>query len=328
MNLNEKLKMELCKLTYGQSCCKVAALSSFVRTAGSIISEDGKYGFSISSSSVCCEYFADITHELYGVRTIFAIGGKGTITGFSVLEDQSLSILIDLGIIKIEDNGITVVLEPDDYLLENDCCKSAYVCAAFLGGGSLTVPDTEAQKKKLKKEKNDQNDRKNEKKNTKGYQLEYVFSKYLTAQHFASLLSSVGFFPKLIERKGNFIVYFKQHEEIKDILAFMGANKCVLEFSNIVVDRDVTNNINRVTNCEMSNVFKQVEASMKQCEAIRLIAETIGLESLSPELEKTARARLKYSNYPLSELAEILNISKSCLNHRLRKLLAIAESIK
>ena len=168
----------------------------------------------------------------------------------------------------------------------------------------------------------------NSKKGRTGYHLEFVFSKYLTAQHFSSLLGELGFFPKLIERKNSFIVYFKQHEEIKDLLAYMGANSAVFEFSDLVIMRDVKNNTNRITNCEISNVNKQVEASLKQCNAIKLIAETIGLEALSPELEKTAKARLKYSDYPLSDLADMLNISKSCLNHRLRKLVAIAESIK
>ncbi|MBE5764250.1 MAG: DNA-binding protein WhiA [Clostridiales bacterium] len=310
MNLNEKVKHELCKIKYEQGCCKLASLSSFVRTAGSIIAEDNKYGFSVSTNPVTAEYYAEITQELYGVHTVFNIGGKSAISGFTVLENDSLSILMDLGIVKITGEGITIALEPDEYLVENECCKLAYVRGAFLGGGSLTVPDV------------------NSKKGRTGYHLEFVFSKYLTAQHFSSLLGELGFFPKLIERKNSFIVYFKQHEEIKDLLAYMGANSAVFEFSDLVIMRDVKNNTNRITNCEISNVNKQVEASLKQCNAIKLIAETIGLEALSPELEKTAKARLKYSDYPLSDLADMLNISKSCLNHRLRKLVAIAESIK
>ncbi len=310
MNLNEKLKHELCEIKYKKDCCKIASLASFVRTAGSIVAEGNKYGFSVSTNPEAAEYYAEITQDLYGVHTVFNIGGKSTISGFSVIEDNSLAILMDLGIVKITGEGITVALEPDDYLVKDECCKIAYVRGAFLGGGSLTVPDV------------------NSKNGRTGYHLEFVFSKYLTALHFSSLLCELGFISKLIERKNSFIVYFKQHEEIKDLLAFMGANSAVFEFSNLVIMRDVKNNTNRITNCEISNVNKQVEASMKQCNAIKLISETIGLEALSPELEKTAKARLKYSDYPLSDLAELLNISKSCLNHRLRKLVAIAESIK
>ena len=216
MNLNEKVKNELCKIQYEHGCCKLASLSSFVRTAGSIVAEDNKYGFSVSTSAVAAEYYAEIAHELYGARTVFNIGGKNSITGFTVLENDSLSFLMDLGIIKITGEGITIALEPDEYLVENDCCKLAYVRGAFLGGGSLTVPDV------------------NSKKGRTGYHLEFVFSKYLTAQHFSSLLGELGFFPKLIERKSSFIVYFKQHEEIKDILAYMGANSAVLDRKSVV----------------------------------------------------------------------------------------------
>ncbi|MBR4420540.1 MAG: hypothetical protein IKT32_06625, partial [Clostridia bacterium] len=79
MNLNEKTKKELCKLHYEQDCCSVATLSAFVRTAGSIIAEDNKYGFSVSTNNFCAEYFAEITEHLYGARPVFTIGGKSSI---------------------------------------------------------------------------------------------------------------------------------------------------------------------------------------------------------------------------------------------------------
>lgn len=309
-HLNEKIKKELCKIQYQNSCCKSAGLSAFIRTAGSIVVKKNTYGFSLSSSSgECLDYFATLSQELYNCHPVFTMG-KNNIVGFSVVDESSLPALLDLGIIKISNGDLTVALEPDDYLVENDCCKCSYIRGAFMGGGSLTVPDS------------------SQKASTTGYHLEFVFSKYLTAQHFTSVLVQVGFLPKLTERKNNYVVYFKQHEEIKDLLAYMGANLSVLEFSDLVVLREVKNNTNRITNCEISNVNKQVEASIKQCQAIKTISETIGLETLSPELEKTAKARLKYSDYPLSDLAEHLGVSKSCLNHRLRKLVAIAESIK
>ena len=94
MNLNEKVKNELCKIQYDQGCCKLASLSSFVRTAGSIVAEDNKYGFSVSTSPVVAEYYAEVAHELYGARTVLNLGGKGTITGFTVLEGDSLSFLM------------------------------------------------------------------------------------------------------------------------------------------------------------------------------------------------------------------------------------------
>ena len=199
MSLNEKTKAELCEITYDQSCCKLAALSAFVRTAGSIVSENRNYGLTLSAPANCAEYYGGLMQDLFNARPVYNVGKSG-ITGFTVLNENSLSILVELGIIRVDDNQLTLVIEPEDYLVENECCKRAYVRGAFMGSGSLTVPDVKV------------------KSTTTGYHLEFVFSNYLTALHFCNLLGSVNFLPKLIERKGNYIVYFKQHEEIKDIL--------------------------------------------------------------------------------------------------------------
>lgn len=308
MNLTEKTKSELCKNDY-LDCCKMSALSAFIRTAGSLIVDGQNIGFSVSGLSSCIELFAEIIQQLYDCSPVFSVGGKkNAISGFSLVNENGLRILIDLGILRITEGSLEISLEPDKYLLENDCCKKAYVIGAFMGGGSLTVPD--------------------ESKKHTGYHLEFEFSKYLTANHFCDLLSGLQFFPKQIERKDNFVVYFKQNEEIKDLLAFMGADKSVLELSDLVVWREVKNKTNRTNNCMMYNMDKTVDASIKQRSAIKLISDTIGLDKLSDELKATAKARLKHEDSTLSELAEILKISKSCLNHRLRKLVKIAEDLQ
>jgi len=307
MNLTEKTKCELCKISQ-LDCCKIASLSAFIRTAGSLIVDGKKIGFSINGYSACVEYFAEIIEQLYNCSPIFTVGGKSRLSGFSLVNQSGLNILLELGILHIGDGALEISLEPDGYLIENECCKKAYVIGAFLGGGSITVPD--------------------ESKKHTGYHLEFTFSKYLTANHFCSLLSSLGFLPKLIERKESFVVYFKQNEEIKDLLAFMGADKIVLQLSNLVVWREVKNKTNRTNNCMMHNMDKTVDASIKQRSAIKLIAETVGLDKLSDDLKATAKARLKYEEATLSELANILKISKSCLNHRLRKLVKISEDLQ
>lgn len=308
MNLTEKTKSELCK-QYAVDCCKMASLSAFIRTSGSVIVDGKQIGFSVNGFSKCVEYFAEIIEKLYSCNPVFTVGGKkNAISGFSLVDKNGLAILIELGILRISEGSLEISLEPDSYLLENECCKKAYVVGAFMGGGSLTVPD--------------------ESKKHTGYHLEFVFSKYLTANHFCQLLSSLNFFPKHIQRKDNFVVYFKQNEEIKDLLAFMGADKSVIELSDLVVWREVKNKTNRTNNCMMYNMDKTVDASIKQRSAIKLISETVGLDKLTEELKNTAKARLKYEDATLNELAEILKISKSCLNHRLRKLVKIAEDLQ
>lgn len=331
MNFSARAKAELCGINYESSCCKLAALSAFVRTAGSIISENEVYGFCVNAQTECVEYFAGIIKELFNETVEFNYSAKGEKNlkteknqknagktrakkrpaGFSLISDKSTEILIELGIFKIVGGELVISLDPEGYLTENDCCKKAYIAGAFMGGGSVTVPGVEG-----------------EKSSSTGYHLEFVFSKYLTAASFSDLLCERGFLPKLIDRKENFVVYFKQNEEIKDILAYMGAQKSVIALADLVVLRNVKNNINRTNNCEYHNISRQIDASIKTCAAIKTIESTVGLDALAEELKETAVARIEKSDLTLSELAAYLGISKSCLNHRLRKLNAVAEQLK
>ena len=107
----------------------------------------------------------------------------------------------------------------------------------------------------------------------------------------------------------------------------MGASKAVMELSEIAVEKDMNNDMNRKINCEMSNMVKQMDASVKQIRAINRIAETKGLNSLPLPLKQDAEDRLSHNKSTLAELADILKISKSCLNHRLRKIIEIADEL-
>ena len=107
----------------------------------------------------------------------------------------------------------------------------------------------------------------------------------------------------------------------------IGCPSAVLKLTEKVVEKQLNNRINRQKNCDLANVNKQVEALEKYSQAINLIASTVGMFSLSEELRSAAEARINYPDDTLSELAERLNVSKSCLNHRLRRLVAIADEL-
>ena len=203
---------------------------------------------------------------------------------------------------------MAINLSIDKYLVEEKCCKRAYVVGAFLGSGSVIIPQIQ-------------------KKTGSGYHLEFVFSKYQTALDFSSLMSEEGFFPKLINRKENFVVYFKGCDEICELLFYLGATKCRFDLENVIIEKGLRNETNRRINCEMANIEKQVNAAQNQIHAINLIDETIGLEELPSNLVIVAKARLENSESSFGELAKILNLSKSCLNHRLRKIMEIANNL-
>lgn len=315
MNFSASTKAELCGKTFDSGCCKLAALSAFVRTAGSVISENDVYGFCVSGQAECVKYFAGIINELFSQSVEFNYSAKHGArgkepVGFSLISSRSAEILIELGIFKVEGGGLAISLEPDGYITENECCKKAYVAGAFMGGGSVTVPAAD------------------DRSSSTGYHLEFVFSKYLTALSFSQLLCEQGFLPKLINRKESYVVYFKQNEEIKDLLAFIGASASVIKLSDLVVLRNVKNNINRTNNCEYHNISRQIDASIRSCAAVKTIESTVGLDVLPEDLKETAVARMEKSDLTLAELAAELGISKSCLNHRLRKLNDIAEGLK
>ena len=116
-------------------------------------------------------------------------------------------------------------------------------------------------------------------------------------------------------------------DEISDLLALAGASKAVLKLAEITVEKDMNNNYNRQLNCEMSNMSKQIDASVKQIRAIEKLYASLGKDGLPPPLKSVAEARIKNRGMTLTELAETLGLSKSCLNHRLRKIVELSETV-
>lgn len=313
MTFSERVKNEILKTPLKEPCCRLAALSAFIRGAGTIAVRSGILGFEVvTENRAACEYFPDIIRELYGeTAEITETGDKLKNRKkymLSLISEKSFGILKELGIVFLSDGAPAINLGIDKYLIENECCKKAYIIGAFIGSGSVTVP---------KKDGRSQT----------GYHLEFVFSKYQTAEDFTDLLCETGFMPRLIERKESFVIYFKTSDEICDLLAFMNARNCYFSLNELIIEKDLRNDTNRRINCEMANIEKQVEASIGRINAISVIEETIGLDELSAPLRAVAIARMNNPDASMSELASIAGITKSCLNHRLRKLSEIAENL-
>ncbi len=310
MNFSTKVKNQIIADKIGGKCCKLAMLSAYLRTAGSIEIKKGKIGFSATQDASINTLMAKIISMLYGETPTIVNEPKSQRTKMTLLSDVSKQILIDTEILSFDENqGLALQLGLKGDLAKKQCCKRATLKGVFLGSGSITVP-------------------KLEKSNTTSYHLEFVFSKYVTALDFSHVLSDSGYIAKLVERKDSFVVYFKNSEEICDLLVLMGAQIASLELTDIIVQKTVRNNANRVVNCEVSNIAKQVEASLKCRKQIQTIISAVGLEKLDPKLKEVAVARLEYPEDTLSQLAQRLNITKSCLSHRLNKLSDIAETLQ
>lgn len=185
-------------------------------------------------------------------------------------------------------------------VVEEPCCRSAFLRGAFLAGGSVTDP-------------------------RKGYHLELATSHHSVSREVLALMRELDQEPKAAQRKGNAVIYFKQSEKIEDFLTCVGAPIAAMEVMNAKLERDLRGKVNRRVNCDAANLDKAVEAAMVQVEAIRRLEGAGGLITLPDKLREVAALRLAHPEDTLAQLAERCDppITKSALNHRLRKLVEL-----
>lgn len=172
--------------------------------------------------------------------------------------------------------------------------ERAYVRKCFLQGGVVSNPE-------------------------RTYHLEFKVDEQERLQ---DTLESFGLTPKKTKRKGRAVLYIKEAEEIADCLKLMGAARTALEFEELRVRKEVSNNVNRRVNFEAANLGKTANAATRQIETIRAVDREIGLSNLPKELEEVARMRLLHENHTLKEIGECLEpkLGKSGVRHRLDKL--------
>lgn len=185
-------------------------------------------------------------------------------------------------------------------VLERECCHPAFWRGAFLSGGTVSSPESK-------------------------YQLELLTPHRTLARELSALLRESGFSPRHAERTGIQVLYFKQSEMIEDFLTFVGAPVAAMEIMQQKVEKDLRNNANRRVNCDTANVDKTIAAAVRLREEINALERSGRLENLPEALLRTAKARLDYPEDSLVQLSERLGVSKSCLNHRLRKLTLLAK---
>ena len=288
---------------------KRTALSAFFRTCATLGVQDGTPTFFlVSETEMVAERFMQIFAELFGTELVVSHATMDRMSGrdklvLSCVQSTSKMALTRLGLWQeSKDDFRKGVLSS---IVKTEEEKIAYIQGAFLGGGSCNTP-----------------------KNGAGYHLELVFAEKKTAQNVQRILDELGVFAKLITRKETFVVYIKSKEIISDFLAICGATGALKKFGTILEERDVANQNNRTRNCFSGNADKTAIASVKQVMAIQKLTDNNLLSDLSEDLRLLARTRLAYPAMNLRELAERLNISKSCLNHRMRKLMQIAEELE
>ena len=162
------------------------------------------------------------------------------------------------------------------------------------------------------------------------YHLEIVFPKEENAQIVKDILEKFDIEAKILKRNKKFIVYIKDGENISKFLAFVGANKSVLDFEDERVIKDMRNRVNRLVNCETANLNKTISSSVKQIEDIKLIKKKKKFDRLTEKEQELALLRLENPDLSLKELGNLLKepISKSGVNHRLEQIAKLADELR
>jgi cell division protein WhiA len=211
-------------------------------------------------------------------------------------------LLNELGLLDSKNN---LIFRINDRLIEDMECKKAFIRGAFLGGGSVNAPEGECH-------------------------LEFRCEQNNFALDLFNILKKFKLDGSITKHKGKSVIYFKNFAEVATILNIIGAHQALLKMENIRVVKEVKNNVNRSVNCETANLEKTVRAAIHQLDNIKFIEKNIGLNKLSRGLNEIALLRINNPYASLQELGQLAEppLSKSAVNHRLRRINMIAEKIR
>ena len=313
MTFSSKVKNEISKIITDDKCCHIAELSALIKMTGTIqIHGRSNIGIRLSTENASlARMLFTLIKELFNVNTRVAVRRNKQLkknNNYTLnIENQAGGeiILLATGILTKAEEGIKINYKLPSKLVKKPCCKKAYLRGVFLGGGSISDPE-------------------------KTYHLELVTNNEEYAESIKKLINSYNLNSKVVNRKGNYVVYLKEGEQIVDFLNIIGAHQALFGLENVRINKEIRNNVNRIVNCETANLSKIVNASVRQINNIELVRQRIGFDNIPEGLAEIAELRLKYPDASLKEMGEMMSppIGKSGINHRLRKLDEIAEKIR
>ena len=293
-----KAKAEMCRAIPRRSCCVMAECFGVLLFCNSFSNDCIRI---VTESREFANCLPKLFRKAFGLSFDIVPGqdSPGKMI-FQITDTQKIAtIMRAFGF----DSKNTFALHVNLPLVENDCCKAAFLRGAFLSGGSVTDPE-------------------------KGYHLEFTTTHGSVSREAYTLIhETLGFYPKLATRAGTHMLYLKQSEQIKDLLTSVGAPVAMMAIVEARLEKELNNKVNRRCNCDEANTSKVVEAAQEQLTAIRLLRQNGMLEHLPQKLQQTAEAREQNPSASLTELAAMSQppVTKSAMNHRLKKLVALAK---
>lgn len=307
MSFSAEVKEELSRVESRHLCCQKAELAALARIEGTLhILGQERFRLELATETAPVARKAiKLLRALYGLKTELTVRRSilhKTNNYLITVPDQpgSLQALNELGILDDSMRLATGILHR---VVRKNCCAIAYLRGAFLGGGFVANPQGD-------------------------FHFELTADSEKIAEDLATLMRRFEIDPKITQRRGLYTVYLKGAEPILMFLALAGAHGALLKTENVRVVKSMRNQVNRLVNAETANVSKAADAALAQIEAIELLEETVGLESLPPALRDFARLRLEHQDVSLRELGELADpvLSKSAVYHRVRRLEELARS--
>lgn len=299
MTFSASVKAELCAVTDESRCCLKAELYGMLLFARAF--SLGEISLQTENEMVAKRYY-NLLKKVCGVTAVMHYPRvKGGMITATVQKKGERERVLSF----FSHTGQELVLRVNRANLEEECCPAAFLRGAFLVCGTMTDPQ-------------------------KDYHLEFLLSHRKLSLDLTHILTQANLEAKTTERRGAVVVYFKESENIEDLLTLMKATNSSLLLMNVKIYKDLRNRVNRVTNCETANLSKTVEAVRRQLWAIDLIDQVEGLDSLPPALREIAEQRRAHEEMSLSELGEVLNppLTRSGVNHRLQKLILRAQELE
>ncbi|MEW9675921.1 DNA-binding protein WhiA [Lentibacillus sp. L22] len=308
MSFASEIKKELTSIEVDE-CCKTAELAALIRMNGAISLSRQAYLLDVQTENAAiARRIYTLIKSSYPLPVELLVRKKMKLKKNNVyivrLKKDVRKLLVDLDILE---EPYTFVRTISNQFLNQTCCQRAYLRGAFLAGGSINNPETSS------------------------YHLE-IFNFYQEHNDaLCDLLNSFDLKARKLERKNGYITYIKEAEKITEFLNLIGAHNALFKFEDVRIVRDMRNSVNRLVNCETANLNKTIGAAFRQIENIKFIEQTVGLDALPEKLREIAILRIQYEDVSLKELGELVKggkISKSGVNHRLKKIDEFADKLR
>ncbi len=308
MSFSKEVKDELSRQISHARHCQIAEIAAIISLCGKISYEDGTIiRIQSENITVARKYYTLIKKAFYysceiSVKKNVFLKKSKTYTLYIIDELVASNVLKATKLINSDGNKHSVI---NSLIVQNSCCKRAFLRGAFLSAGSISDPE-------------------------KTYHFEIVVIDELKAKKIQEIINSFDIDAKIVIRKKYFVVYIKEGAQIVDMLNVMEAHISLMNLENVRIIKEMRNTVNRQVNCETANLNKTVSAAVKQLEDIKYLQSTIGLSELAKGLEEVALLRLEKPEATLKELGVLLSpqVGKSGVNHRLRKISDIADSLR